>query len=268
MSDEKFFIDGAEKIIPSVNDSPYKRIIAIGDVHGKFSKLESLIKKISVTDEDLLIFLGDYIDRGNEVAEVLKWIMEHKDKSNYIFLRGNHEQMMLDAFKSSGKSKINWIINGGKATLSALRELNSNKIIPFNDVLNFADKLPLSFSIKVGGRNYFFCHAGIDSNKPLEKQDEYFLLWSREDFFYRYESNDVIVVGHSQIKHYFDYDMNNPRPIKIPGKNIVMLDTSACARGGRLSAVDLLSGQYWSDSDAAGDIIFVRPWQNISCGTC
>ena len=45
MSDEKFFIDGAEKIIPSVNDSPYKRIIAIGDVHGKFSKLESLIKK-------------------------------------------------------------------------------------------------------------------------------------------------------------------------------------------------------------------------------
>ena len=70
-----------------------------------------------MTDEDLLIFLGDYIDRGNEVAEVLKWIMEHKDKSNYIFLRGNHEQMMLDAFKSSGKSKINWIINGGKATL-------------------------------------------------------------------------------------------------------------------------------------------------------
>ncbi len=258
MSDEKFFIDGAEKIIPSVNDSPYKRIIAIGDVHGKFSKLESLIKKISVTDEDLIIVCGDFIDRGNEVAEVLKWIMEHKDKSNYIFLRGNHEQMMLDAFKSSGKSKINWIINGGKATLSALRELNSNKIIPFNDVLNFADKLPLSFSIKVGGRNYFFCHAGIDSSKPLDKQDEYFLLWSRENFFYRYEGNDVIVVGHTQIKYYFDYDINNPRPIKIPGKNIVMLDTSACARGGRLSAVDLLSGQYYqSDSDATGDIIFL-----------
>ena len=258
MSNEKFFINGAREIIPAFNDSPYKRIIAIGDVHGKFSKLQSLLDKISVTDKDLIIVLGDFVDRGNEIADVLKWIMEHKDKPNYIFLRGNHEQMMLNAFKVRGREKILWLFSGGNATLFALRKLNSKNIVPFNDLMNYIDNLPLSYSIEVGGRKYFFCHAGVDSTKPLDEQEEKVLLWSREEFFNHYDGEAVITVGHSPIRNYFDYDAINPRPIKLPAKNIVMVDTGACTRGGRLSAVDLLSGQYFeSDSDAMGDIIFV-----------
>ncbi|MBR6712507.1 MAG: metallophosphoesterase [Selenomonadaceae bacterium] len=258
MSDEKFFLDGVEGIIPKVNDTPYKRILAIGDVHGQFAKLQSLLKKVSITEDDLVIALGDYIDRGDGVADVLKWVMENKDKSNYIFLRGNHEQMMLDALKSNGADRITWIINGGKATIFALRELNSKKIIPFNDILNFVENLPQGYSIKVGGRTYFFCHAGVDSAKPLDKQDDYFLLWSRSEFFNTYDGDDVIISGHSPIRYYFDYDANNTRPLKVPGKNIIMVDTGAYTRGGRLSAVDLLSGQYWqSNLDVPGDIIFV-----------
>lgn len=88
-----------------MNDSLYERLITIGDVHGKFSKFQSLMKKVADTDNDLVIFLGDYIDRGDHVSDVLKWIMEHKDKKNFVFLRGNHEQMMLDAFKSTGKAR-------------------------------------------------------------------------------------------------------------------------------------------------------------------
>lgn len=258
MSDEKFFLDGAADIIPKVNDSPYKRILAIGDVHGKFAKLRSLLKKVSITDDDLVIALGDYIDRGDGVADVLKWVNDNKDKSNYIFLRGNHEQMMLDAVKTNGSDRITWIINGGKATIFALRELNSKKIIPFNDVVNMISNLPHAYSIKVGGRNYFFCHAGVDSAKPLDKQEEMFLLWSRSEFFNTYDGEDVIISGHSPVRYYFDYDANNPRPLKIPGKNIIMVDTGAYTHGGRLSCVDIVSGQYWqSNLDVTGDIIFV-----------
>ncbi len=61
MSEKKFFINDAEKIIPAVNDSPYKRILAIGDVHAAFDKLLSLWEKISVTEDDLVVFLGDYL---------------------------------------------------------------------------------------------------------------------------------------------------------------------------------------------------------------
>lgn len=258
MSDEKFYLDGKKDIIPPVNDTPYKRVLAIGDVHGKFAKLKSLLKKVSITENDLVIALGDYIDRGDGVADVLKWVNDNKDKSNYIFLRGNHEQMMLNALKTNGADRITWIINGGKATIFALRELNSKKIIPFNDVLNLVENLPHAYSIKIGGRNYFFVHAGIDPAKPLDEQDEAFLLWSRSEFFNQYDGEDVIISGHSPIRHYFDHDANNPRPLKIPGKNIIMVDTGAYTHNGRLSAVDLLSGQYWqSNLDVPGDIIFV-----------
>ena len=66
------FINNAEEIIPPVNDTPYKRILAVGDIHGKFNALKSLWKKLHVTDDDLVIFLGDYVDRGEGIANVLK----------------------------------------------------------------------------------------------------------------------------------------------------------------------------------------------------
>ena len=257
---EKFFICGAEEILPSVNDSPYKRIIAVGDIHGKFKKFMSLWKKLYVTDEDLIIFLGDYVDRGEGVAEILEWVMAHK-KKNFIFLRGNHEQMMLDAIKSgNGNDKISWIINGGKITIAALRNLISEKIFSLEEILDFAENLPLSYSIEINGRKYFFCHAGVDSTKPLDKQDEIFLLWAREEFFNNYDGNDVIIGGHSPLQLFFDFEGKPPYPIKFPDKNILMIDTGSFMRGGKISAVDILSGRYWQSSDETYRIMFVCAW--------
>lgn len=258
MADEKFFINNAEEIIPPVNDSSYKRILATGDVHGKFNALKSLWEKLNVSEDDLVVFLGDYVDRGEGVGEVLEWVMNNSAQKNFVFLRGNHEQMLLNSFKDTGADRITWIINGGKATIFALRELVSQKIFSLNEILNFAENLPLSYSITVGGRKYFFCHAGVEDGVSLDKQDEKFLLWSREEFFNGYKGDDVIISGHSPIKLFYDFNNINPRPIKIPGKNIVMVDTGAFITGGRLSAVDILSGQYWqSGEDRQGDVIFI-----------
>lgn len=259
MANEKFFINNAEEIVPPFNDSPYKRIIAVGDVHGKFGALQSLWKKLSVTDDDLVIFLGDYIDRGEEIAEVLKWVIEQSKKPNIKFLRGNHEQMMLFALNSSGgKDRITWLINGGKATIMALRELVGQKVFTLKEIVNFTENLPLSYSISVGDRTYFFCHAGVEEGVPLEMQEADYLLWAREEFFDYYNGNAVVISGHSPIKFFYDFDAINPRPIKLPNKNIIMTDTGAFIRGGRLSAVDILTGRYWqSGADMQGDIIFL-----------
>ena len=83
----KNFVAGMENLIPSVNDSPYKRIFAVGDVHGSFSKLISVWNQIKITDDDLIIFLGDYIDRGEKIGETLKFVMNLQNKKNIIFLR-------------------------------------------------------------------------------------------------------------------------------------------------------------------------------------
>lgn len=270
MSNKKFFIDGAEKILPPVNDTPYKRILAVGDVHGKFAKFMELWKKISVTDDDLVIFLGDYVDRGEGVPETLEWVIEMSTRKNFVFLRGNHEQMLINAFSDvarefTGKffsdidetlsgedmmrhgETIAWIVyNGGDRTINALKNFQRTKKFTVDEILNFVRSLPLSYSLEIGGRKYFFCHAGVDSTVPLENQSEEFLLWAREKFFNRYDGDAVIIGGHTPIQLFEDFGGDNdPRPLKFPDKNILLIDTGSYISGGKISAVDILTGACW-----------------------
>ena len=115
----KNFVSGMENLIPSVNDTPYNRVIAIGDLHGMYERLISLWEKLNVTDRDKIVFLGDYIDRGEEVADVLQWVIKQSKKKNFIFLRGNHEQYLIDLFQSR-IDKIAWLFNGGYSTIRGL----------------------------------------------------------------------------------------------------------------------------------------------------
>lgn len=67
----------------------YKRILAVGDVHGQYDKLVSLYDKLDFNpQEDLLIFLGDYIQGGDKPCEVLEWMIDHQH-DNIVYLRGN-----------------------------------------------------------------------------------------------------------------------------------------------------------------------------------
>ena len=236
-------------ISPPVNDTPFKRILAIGDVHGNFTRLMSLWQKLNVTDNDLAIFLGDYIDRGAEVAEVLKWILAQSTQKNFVFLRGNHEQMMLDV--SHGRlDKLSWFFNGGQTTLRGLSELKSVDENFIDKILNFAESLPLYHAMTVGGRQYVFVHAGIDSRLPLAEQKAEFMLWARDEFFDTYDGAAVVIGGHSPVQAFAKFGVaDNPRPIKLPGKNVVLLDTGSFIRGGKISALDILSGQYWQSDD-------------------
>lgn len=96
MKNRKSFINNAEEIIPPKNDSPYKRILAVGDTHAAFDKLMSLWKKLVVTEDDLVIFLGDYLyGMGDKNIETLQWLIEHKKQKNIIFLRGNVDDTYL-----------------------------------------------------------------------------------------------------------------------------------------------------------------------------
>lgn len=285
MGTQKFFIDDAAEIVPPVNDTPYKRIIAVGDVHGKFGKLMSLWNKLNVTDSDLLIFVGDYVDRGEGVAETLDWVLEMRRRKNLVFLRGNHEQMLLDAFSDENRELTDkffsdkveplsredifrhgetaaWILyNGGNQTIGALQKLRRVKSSAVDDVLNFARSLPLSYALTIGGRQYFFCHAGVDGTVPLDNQPEEFLLWAREKFYNRYDGDAVIIGGHSPLQLLFDFGDEPLRPMKFPDKNILMIDTGSFIAQGKISAVDILSGQYWqSDPEVAGEIMFVCEW--------
>ena len=222
ISNPKNFLNGMEEIIPHKNDTPYRHAWAIGDLHGCFDKFMSLWSKLSVTDDDLVIFLGDYIDRGDKVGETLPWVMEQSKKKNFVFLAGNHEQMMLESFHEdrelmdqilSGEKiqltdrdiKENeattfWISNGGHKTINALLRLQQKNKFIVDEVLEFIGELPLSHTIEIDGRKYFLAHAGVRPGIELEEQSTTDLLWIRKEFFHKsrgYNGKDVIIVGHT-----------------------------------------------------------------------
>ena len=74
------------------------KIFAIGDIHGCHSKLVRLLDRIPFDkDRDTLVFIGDYINRGPDSRKVLDTLLEVRATyANTVFLKGNHEQMVLE----------------------------------------------------------------------------------------------------------------------------------------------------------------------------
>ena len=96
------------------------RRLVIGDVHGCRETLKGLLeKKMKISREDRLFFLGDYIDRGPDSKGVLDYLIDLKENGySTVFIRGNHEEMLIESL-SSDTYFHPWIYNGGGATLTS-----------------------------------------------------------------------------------------------------------------------------------------------------
>ena len=249
----------------------YSRVLVIGDVHGEFTKLMSLYKKIAVTDNDFVIFLGDYVDRGRENVKVLKFMMKEVKKENVIALCGNHEDMLATDIATCYVSL--------DAHNKTLREIALQNQIEKNfdeKVLKFIKSLPFTFEMEINGKEYFFCHAGIDPNVPFDEQDETDLIWIREEFFTAYDGEKIVVVGHTPVmflptdeeiktmsekgEDFLDDEqkasscyvtsekalqVSNCKPQWRRGGKILMMDTGSFMPNGFISCIDLLSGDIW-----------------------
>ena len=92
------------------------RHLAIGDIHGCISALRTLVDFVALRDDDIIVTLGDYIDRGPDSRAVLDFLIDLGKTHHHVALRGNHEIMMLDARQK--KSWLHaWMSYGGEATL-------------------------------------------------------------------------------------------------------------------------------------------------------
>ena len=240
------------------NDKNFKRILVIGDIHGHYKKFISLYKKLSVNDDDLVIYLGDYIDRGpeGETAYVLDFMLREVEKDNVIALRGNHEQMMLDFFNNGD---LNWLFNGGNKTGADIKTKMKDDANYLSKVMKFADSRPLSHQMTIEGKDYFFCHAGVQPGVPLEEQKSDSLLWIRDEFINDYYGDTIIVVGHTPLvllkpegslemwrRDYQDIlEVKNVKPQWRRNGKILMMDTGSYFLNGCISCMDIKSGQLW-----------------------
>ena len=229
----------------------YSRALAIGDVHGMYEKLIKLMDKIRFNpDEDLLIFLGDYIDRGPDSGRCLQYILalQQQYPDVVVCLMGNHEVMMSSHFMQKRGSYNNlivdyadsWLDNGGLETLQQLEELDA---ATKEELLQWVMNLPVKYQYQ----DYFFCHAGVDPDVPLAMQNEFDMLWRRQRWWERYSGEETIVVGHTPVQKVMKRtgkERRTPKPLFLPN-HIVMCDTGAYISGGKLSCVDVLTGKVW-----------------------
>lgn len=168
-----------------------KRLIAIGDIHGEYYKLISLLKNLDLKTDDKLIFLGDYIDRGFYSKQVVDKLIELSKNYDCKFLMGNHEFAMLQMQKGSEYFKNFFYEYGGIETIDSYGGEPEN-IIKIHG--KFFKNLKLFYKTS----KYLFVHAGIRFDKPLENQDEYDFLMIRDNFINQ-KSNikQKVIFGHT-----------------------------------------------------------------------
>jgi len=222
-------------------------LYAIGDIHGQITMLDALLEQIHAEgfdhDRDTLLFLGDYIDRGeNSCAVVDRLLKVRCDYPDTIFLRGNHEQMLLDA-RDSGPPKLAstgasvifnditllWFQNGGIEALSSYGSIENPlewwSLIP-DTHWDFYQATRMEYITP----HYHFVHAGLlPPGKSWEGQ-AYGLdprLWIREPFLSsrHHFDNRFVVFGHTP----------QLRGLPLLQRNKIGLDTGAVF-GGRLTA--------------------------------
>lgn len=174
------------------------RYIAISDIHGELSKLESVLSKIELRDDDIFVFLGDYIDRGPDSKGVIERVIKQSNTHKCVYLIGSHEY----AFLHSDDKYFNSLFQnfGGQETVKSYGSFENI----YKTHKTFFDNLKYYYLTD----KYLFVHAGINPDLPLEEQSEQDLVYIRWKFINsKHNLPQKIIFGHTDMeKPYIDED--------------------------------------------------------------
>jgi serine/threonine protein phosphatase 1 len=209
-----------------------QRIFIIGDIHGCLEMLIRLMDKIDWRPQkDRLIFLGDYIDRGEDSCGVIDFVLDISSRSSMVeCLLGNHELILLDFL--SGRDTTTFFLNGGTATLNSYRFSQQR----FGDLLIPAEHVDFLRSLRtwIELDDYYIVHAGFRPGVALEKQNLEDLLWIRDSFIFSdFHFGKRVIFGHTPFS----------QPLIMANK--IGLDTGA-VYGNKLTCLELPSLKFHS----------------------
>lgn len=231
---------------PTPPIAPGPAFVAIGDIHGRADLLREVETRIEAQAPGLpVVFVGDYVDRGEQSREVLELLMSTSPKGPQpvTCLMGNHERMLLDTLDAPERYTARWLRNGGLQTLasfgvapprggpgdpSALLEMRDRLAEAMGAaMIDWLRARPLSWQ----SGNVWAVHAGADPAHPMTDQPEAALLWGHPSFNRsRRDDGNWVVHGHTIV--------DAPR---VEGGRIA-IDTGAYATG-RLTVARIEAGQ-------------------------
>lgn len=218
-------------------DSP-KRIFAIGDIHGCVVELRTLIAHLentqSLNSSDLVVFIGDYIDRGPDSRGVIDTLIDFQRRfANVIFLRGNHEDMFLSFLGLPGTLGEVFLANGGVQTLGSYGispDTAPEEVVTLMPTAHYSFFLNLETYVITP--NYVLVHAGLNPLRDLRSQLDEHLFWIRDEFIHNiHHFEKTVIFGHTP---YQDIMMHLPYKIGI--------DTGL-VYGNKLTCLEVVSGQ-------------------------
>jgi serine/threonine protein phosphatase 1 len=181
------------------------RIYAFGDIHGCFREfdllLSHLIKKKDLVEEDILLFIGDYVDRGPASKEVIERLinLESETRAKVICLKGNHEDMMLSFLGFEGTLGQGYLLNGGMETLASY---GVKALLPPEELVAELPDAHLAFLRGLERYaiidDFVFAHAGLNPLRDLRFQLNDDLFWIRDEFIANmHYFEKTVVFGHT-----------------------------------------------------------------------
>lgn len=224
------------------------RTLVIGDIHGGLKALKQVLERASVTKKDTLIFLGDFVDGWSESSKVIDFLITINTTHNCIFIRGNHDDLLLNYLKTNSYNQ-EWFKHGGKSTIEAYASISETKRQLH---ISFLEALQPHY---LSTENKLYIHAGFTNLKGIDF--EYFkplFYWDRtlwetalaldenlsfESAYYptRLKLYKEIFIGHTPTTR-----INQTIPINKAC--IWNVDTGAAFKG-PLTILDTETKEYW-----------------------
>ena len=224
------------------------RTLVIGDIHGGLKALKQVMASAEVSQKDLLIFLGDYVDGWSEAVETVNYLIELRGSHQCLFLRGNHDQLCEDWLLTEKNNPL-WLQHGGQATMDSYAsiEMATRKIH-----LDFFANL---HNYYLDDANRLFLHAGFTNMHGVDY--EYFsknFYWDRTLWELALALAPELKPGDPlfprRLTHYKEIYIGHT-PVTRIGKtyphcaaNVWNIDTGAAFKG-PLSIIDVDTKQVW-----------------------
>jgi len=185
-----------------------KRRLAIGDIHATDRQLRTLWDWVAPTSRDLVVFLGDYVDRGPNSNAVLGFLIElHAESDGQVrFLLGNHERMMMDA-RHDARMRQMWLMSGGAETMASygmrcISELSNESWVDLVPEAHW-HFLEENCELFIDDGDILFVHAGLDPDLELADQRERDLLWRRHHGGPLHTCGKRVICGHNEQRSHY-----------------------------------------------------------------
>jgi serine/threonine protein phosphatase 1 len=230
------------------------RILAIGDIHGCLTALDRLLAEVQPQPDDLVITLGDYVDRGPDSKGVIDRLLALGQSCRLVALRGNHDFMMVEAWKQFryrenwrtikagwlpldderlSDAEKDWLDMGGRQTLHSYAPLG--RLGKLSDVPDthweFLEKTCVDWHET---ERHIFVHANVYPELPMPEQPTYMLHWEKLGEAVAHCSGKTLICGHTGQR------TGTPRNLGCA----ICIDTRAYG-GGWLTCLDVTRGSVW-----------------------